>query len=195
MRRQQWYDTYWQKPVLLAAISPGGELWNFWICIFTSKSQSSDKIRWRPATLNATMTNPLVLVLLLCDREITKFKALSKLWFVSNLTEPEINTTYLTTTSFVFCSMSCERSVPSSAPKCFSTTCWSSLLRSRGILFASFDSKARAAERTCFSSGTSSTWNAKLHTLRHKWQFIKLKPQPGHFVWESYHVLAHTLKY
>jgi hypothetical protein len=47
-------------------------------------------------------------------------------------------------------------------------------LRSRGILFESFDSKARVAERTCFSSGTSSTWNAKFHTFRHKWQFVKL---------------------
>ena len=93
---------------------------------------------------------------------------------VRNLTEPDINVAYLTTTSFVCCSMSCESSVPSSAQKCFSTTCWSSLLRLRGILSASFDSKARAAERTCFRSGTSSTWNAKFHTFRHKWQFITL---------------------
>jgi len=114
---------------------------------------------------------------------------------VCNVTEPEMNVTYLTKTSFAFWSMSCESPVPSSAPKCFSTTCWSSLLRSRGILFASFDSKARAAERTNFRSGTSSTWNAKSHTFRDKWQSIKLKPQLGHFVWESYHVPAQTLNY
>jgi hypothetical protein len=46
-------------------------------------------------------------------------------------------------------------------------------LRFRGILFASFDSKARAAERTCFRSGTSSTWNAQFHIFRHNWRFMK----------------------